>query len=82
MCKDGYHFGEGPSKSKAKDSLGIYRGMPMGSTESPFGFVVRNQYGTPGRQSKKASGRTTEIARGDQDATKGVTIQVNNTVTT
>ena len=74
MCKDGYHFGEGPSKSKAKDSLGIYHGMPIGLTESPLGFVVRNQYGAPGRQSKKASGRTTETARGDQDATKGVTI--------
>ena len=82
MCKDGYHFGEGPGKSKAKDSLGIYRGMPMGLTESPFGFMVRNHYGAPGRQSKKVSRRTTETARGDQDTTKGVTIQVNNTVTT
>ena len=51
--------------------------------------MVKNHYGAPGRQSKKASRRTTEnstetdkTARGDQDATKGVTIQVNNTVTT
>merc|ERR1711867_303816 len=82
MCKDRYHFGEGPAKFKAKDSLGIYCRIPMGLTESPFGFMVRNHYGAPGRQSKKASRRTTETARGDQDATEGVTIQVNNTVTT
>merc|ERR1711867_100242 len=86
MCKDGYHFGEGPGKPKVKDHLGIYCGTPMELKESPFGFMVKNHYGAPGRQSKKASMRTTEnpteTARGDQDATKGVTIQVNNTVTT
>ena len=89
MCEDGYHFGEGPGKPKAKDRYGIYCGTPMGLKEGPFGFMVKNLYGSPRRQSKKASRRTTEnptetdkTTRGDQDATKGVTIQVNNTVTT
>ena len=86
MCKDGYHFGEGPGKPKVKDRYGIYCGTPMGLKEGPGRFMVKNHYGAPGRQSKKASRRTTEnpteTARGDQDATKGVTIQVNNTVTT
>ena len=89
MCKDGYHFGEGPGKLKVKNRHGIYWGTPMGLKEGPFRFMVKNHYGAPGRQSKKASRRTTEnstetdkTARGDQDTTKGVTIQVNNTVTT
>ena len=89
MCKDGYHFGEGPGKPKVKDRYGIYCGTPMGLKEGPGRFMVKNHYGAPGRQSKKASRRTTEnstetdkTVRGDQDATKGVTIQVNNTVTT
>ena len=82
MCEDGYNFGEGPGKPKAKDRYGIYCGTPMGLKEGPGRLRAKNHYGTPGRQSKKASRKTTEIARGDQDATKGVTIQVNNTVTT
>ena len=66
MCGDGYHLGEGPGKPRTK-----------------------SHYGTPGRQRKRASRRITEnspetdkTTKGDQDATKGLTIQVNNTVTT
>ena len=50
---------------------------------------TRSHYGTPRRQRKRASRRiaensaeTDKVTKGEQDATKGLTIQVNNTVTT
>ena len=65
-CRDGYHLGKGPGKPR-----------------------TRSHYGTPRRQRKRASRRVAEnsaetdkVTKGEQDSTKGLTIQVNNTVTT
>ena len=89
MCGDGYHLGDGPGKPRTKSHYGIHYGTPMGLGEGPGKPRTKNHYGTPGRQRKRASRRITEnspetdkTTKGDQDATKGVTIQVNNTVTT
>ena len=89
MCEDGYHLGEGPGKPRTKGHYGIYYGTPMGLREGPGKPRFKNHYGTPGKQRKRASRRTTEnspetdkTTKGDQDTTKGLTIQVNNTVTT
>ena len=50
---------------------------------------TRSHYGTCRRQRKRASRRVAEnltetdkVTKGEQDSTKGLTIQVNNTVTT
>ena len=85
MCGDRYHLGDGPGKPRTKS----HYGTPMGLGEGPGKPRTKNHYGTPGRQRKRASRRITEnlpetdkTMKGDQDATKGLTIQVNNTVTT
>ena len=89
MCGDGYHLGDGPGKPRIKNYYGSHYGTPMGLGEGPGKPRTKNHYGTPGRQCKRASRRITEnlletdkTTKRDQDATKGLTIQVNNTVTT
>ena len=61
----------------------------MGLGEGPGKPRTKNHYGTLDRKHKRASRRITEnlpetdkTTKGEQDATKRLTIQVNNTVTT
>ena len=89
MCGDGYHLGDGPGKPRTKSHYGIHYGTPMGLGEGPGKPRTKNHYGTPGRQRKRASRRITEnlpetdkTTKGDQDASKGLTIHLNNRVTT
>ena len=89
MCGDGYHLGDGPGKPRIKNYYGSHYGTPMGLGEGPGKPRTKNHYGTPRKQHKRTSGKITENSletdktmKRDQDATKGLTIQVNNTVTT
>ena len=60
----------------------------MGTTEGPRQFMIRNHGGSFGKQSKRTSGKVTEIvletdmtAKRNQGSTEEITIQVNKTVT-
>ena len=83
-CGDGYHLGERIGKPR----FGSNYGIPMGITEGPRPFVVRNHGGSSGKHSKRTSGKVTEIvletdmtAKRKQGFTEEITTQVNKTVT-
>ena len=56
-CGDGYHLGERIGKPKIESNYGT----PRGITEGPRQFMIRNHGGSFGKQSKRTSGKVTEI---------------------
>ena len=57
LCGDGYHLGDRICKPKIKNNYGT----PRGTTEGPRQFMIRDHGGSFGKQSKRMSGKATEI---------------------